>query len=63
MSDAVWNEADKHFDESQLAALILAIAAINVWNRLTSPCASPSAPGRCDRDSSLRNFISPSREG
>jgi AhpD family alkylhydroperoxidase len=32
--DDVWIEATHHFDEKQLAALILAIAAINVWNRL-----------------------------
>jgi len=32
--DAIWNEADKHFDEQQLAALVLAIANINVWNRV-----------------------------
>jgi AhpD family alkylhydroperoxidase len=32
--DAIWNEADKQFDETELAALILAIANINVWNRL-----------------------------
>jgi AhpD family alkylhydroperoxidase len=32
--DAIWSEADKQFDEQELAALILAIANINVWNRL-----------------------------
>ena len=32
--DEVWNEAAKHYDESALAALILSIAMINVWNRL-----------------------------
>jgi AhpD family alkylhydroperoxidase len=30
----VWNEAAKHYDEASLAALLLAIAAVNVWNRL-----------------------------
>jgi AhpD family alkylhydroperoxidase len=29
-----WNEAARHFDETALAALIIAIANINVWNRL-----------------------------
>jgi hypothetical protein len=28
------NEAARHFDEPALAALIIAIATINVWNRL-----------------------------
>jgi AhpD family alkylhydroperoxidase len=32
--DAVWDEAAKHFDERELAALVLDIALINVWNRL-----------------------------
>jgi AhpD family alkylhydroperoxidase len=32
--DAVWSEAAKHYDERALAALVLAIAQINVWNRL-----------------------------
>jgi AhpD family alkylhydroperoxidase len=34
MPDAVWKEAARHYDEPQLAALLLAIAQINVWNRL-----------------------------
>jgi AhpD family alkylhydroperoxidase len=32
--DALWDEAARHYDEPALAALILAIANINVWNRL-----------------------------
>jgi AhpD family alkylhydroperoxidase len=32
--DTVWDEAARHFDERALAALVLAIANINVWNRL-----------------------------
>ena len=32
--DAVWNEAVRHYDEQALAALVIAIATINVWNRL-----------------------------
>lgn len=32
--DETWNEAARHFDEKQLAALLLRIALINVWNRL-----------------------------
>lgn len=31
--DDVWNEAKQHFNESQLAALVLHIAITNVWNR------------------------------
>jgi AhpD family alkylhydroperoxidase len=30
----IWDEAARHYDEQALAALVLAIASINVWNRL-----------------------------
>src|SRR3954447_26211716 len=32
--DAIWDAAAEHFDETQLGALVLDIALINVWNRL-----------------------------
>ncbi len=32
--DDVWAEAARHYDERGLASLVLAIAIINVWNRL-----------------------------
>jgi AhpD family alkylhydroperoxidase len=32
--DEIWEEAARHYDEHALAALIIAIANINVWNRL-----------------------------
>jgi AhpD family alkylhydroperoxidase len=32
--DDVWDEAVRHHDERTLAGLLLAIATINVWNRL-----------------------------
>ena len=34
VSDEVWDEAARHYDEQELGALVLAIASINVWNRL-----------------------------
>jgi AhpD family alkylhydroperoxidase len=34
VSDDVWDNAARHYDEAQLAALVLAIASINAWNRL-----------------------------
>jgi AhpD family alkylhydroperoxidase len=34
--DAIWADAARHYDEKALAALILAIAGINVWNRLNA---------------------------
>lgn len=36
VSDAVWAEAARHYDEKALAALLLQIAQINVWNRLNA---------------------------
>ena len=32
--DELWDEAARHYDEQELAALVLSIATINVWNRL-----------------------------
>jgi AhpD family alkylhydroperoxidase len=40
--DAIFNAADKHFDEKELATLILAIAGINVWNRLNVAVRQPA---------------------
>ena len=34
--DEVWDEAARHFSEPQLAALVVAIAAINAFNRLNA---------------------------
>jgi len=40
--DPIWNEAAKHFDEPALALLVLAIANINVWNRLNIAVRQPA---------------------
>jgi AhpD family alkylhydroperoxidase len=34
--DDVWDEAARHYEEQALAALVLAIATVNVWNRLNA---------------------------
>ncbi|WP_062431365.1 carboxymuconolactone decarboxylase family protein [Herbidospora daliensis] len=34
VSDEAWGEAAKYFDDAQLAALVVAIATINAWNRV-----------------------------
>jgi len=36
VSDELWAQASKHYTEQQLAALIVAIASINVWNRVNA---------------------------
>jgi AhpD family alkylhydroperoxidase len=40
--DAVWEEAARHYDEKGLATLVLAIAQINLWNRLNVPTRQPA---------------------
>ena len=34
--DEVWEEAARHYDESQLGGLVIAIASINAWNRINA---------------------------
>jgi AhpD family alkylhydroperoxidase len=34
--DEIWNEAARHYDEQGLAALLIAIGTINVWNRFNA---------------------------
>jgi AhpD family alkylhydroperoxidase len=34
--DKVWDEAARHYDEKALAALLVSIGLINVWNRLNA---------------------------
>lgn len=40
--DAVWDDAADHYDEDQLAALLVSIASINVWNRLNAATRQPA---------------------
>ena len=34
ITDEIWADAAEHYDEKELSGLLLAIGAINVWNRL-----------------------------
>ena len=36
VSDEVWEDAARHYDEPELAALVIAIASINAWNRINA---------------------------
>ena len=36
ITDEIWADAAEHYDEKQLSGLLLAIGAINVWNRLNA---------------------------
>ncbi|MDX8516035.1 carboxymuconolactone decarboxylase family protein [Mesorhizobium captivum] len=41
VSDDVWDEAARHYDEKALAALVIQIALINAFNRLNAPTRQP----------------------
>jgi len=36
VSDEIWEEAARHYDEEALAALTISIAQVNLWNRLNA---------------------------
>ncbi len=40
--DEVWDEAARHYSEPQLASLVIAIAAINAFNRLNVSTRQPT---------------------
>ncbi|MFI0451500.1 carboxymuconolactone decarboxylase family protein [Actinomadura sp. 6N118] len=42
VSDEVWANAAKHYDEDQLAALVSFIALINTWNRMNVITQQPA---------------------
>ncbi len=44
VSDKVWNEAAKHYNEDALAVLVTQIAMINFWNRIN--CATQQIAGQ-----------------
>jgi AhpD family alkylhydroperoxidase len=36
VTDEIWDDAAKHYDETQLGGLLIDIGSINVWNRLNA---------------------------
>lgn len=40
--DAVWNEAARHYNETQLASILIGIATINIWNRFNVAIRQPA---------------------
>ncbi|MGV1789590.1 carboxymuconolactone decarboxylase family protein [Rhizobium sp. A37_96] len=42
VTDEIWSEAARHYDEKALSALIVSIAIDNVWNRLNSTVRQPA---------------------
>lgn len=51
VSDAVYEELRRHFDEKELAQLTLAIAIINAWNRIA--ISTRAVPGSMDKQLGL----------
>ena len=46
VTDEIWAEATRNYDEQDLAALLIQIAAINAWNRLNVPIHNPAGSYR-----------------
>ena len=42
VSDEVWDEAAKHFDEKQMAGLVLWVATTNLFNRINATTKQPA---------------------
>jgi AhpD family alkylhydroperoxidase len=42
--DDIWNEATRHYNETQLAALLLSIGVINLFNRINAATRQPTGP-------------------
>jgi AhpD family alkylhydroperoxidase len=42
--DEIWNSVTTHYDERALACLLIEIATINAFNRLSVPICRPSGP-------------------
>jgi AhpD family alkylhydroperoxidase len=53
--DAIWNQAVLYYDEKSLAALLLAISAINVWNRLN--VATRQVAGEWMKSAEARKWV------
>jgi len=53
--DSIWAEAARHYDEKALAALLLAISGINVWNRLNA--ATRQVAGAWRQSTEARKWV------
>jgi AhpD family alkylhydroperoxidase len=53
--DEIWNEATRHYDEKALAALIISVALINVWNRLN--VATRQVAGEWAKSEEARKWV------
>ena len=46
VSDELWGELRKHYDEPAIAALLIEIGLINVWNRINAAIRQPAGAYR-----------------
>jgi AhpD family alkylhydroperoxidase len=53
--DEIWANATRHYDEKALAALLLAISGINVWNRLNA--ATRQVAGAWRQSAEARKWV------
>jgi alkylhydroperoxidase family enzyme len=53
--DEIWEEAARHYDEQALAALIIGIATINVWNRLNA--VTRQVAGEWEKSAKARELV------
>ncbi len=53
--DEIWDEAARHYDEPALAALLIAISTINVWNRLN--VATRQIAGEWPKPAEARKWV------
>jgi len=56
--DEIWNEAARHYNEKELASLILWIAMTNVWNRLN--VATRQVAGEWAKSAEAQKWSEPS---
>jgi AhpD family alkylhydroperoxidase len=59
--DEIWDEATRHYDEPALAALIIAIANINIWNRLN--VATRQVAGEWMKSAEARAWVDKGHSG
>jgi AhpD family alkylhydroperoxidase len=55
VADEIWNEAARYYDERSLAALVLAIASVNMWNRLN--VATRQVAGEWAKSAESRQWV------
>src|SRR5262249_940797 len=59
--DEIWDDATRHYDEPALAALIIAIANINIWNRLN--VATRQVAGEWMKSAEARAWVDKGHSG